>query len=248
MRQEDFEQAAYYLTSQGAWPVGELRRLRMFPELRINNDSFLSAFGDRRSGRNPLDRERMALLLTYLPDNSLARMDRGSMANSVETRAPFLHPALSDFSARLPINLQVRGSVLKYILRQALIGSVPSEIARRPKHGFHAIPMVSWMRAELGSLIREFLDPALLKRQGIFNAECVARVLREHKQGGRFNHWWKLWLLLVVQMWLRRYARKSPGPLTRESVAAGKAIRLTSSQENFRAPGANHVAGLQDEL
>jgi asparagine synthase (glutamine-hydrolysing) len=229
IRQEDFEQAAYYLTSQGAWPVDELRRLRMFPELRINNESFLSAFGASNSTRSPLARERMALLLTYLPDNSLARMDRGSMANSVETRAPFLHPALSDFSARLPMDMQVRGPVLKYILRQALIGSVPTEIVQRRKHGFHAIPMVGWMRGELGSLIQEFLDPAVLKSQGIFNAECVARVLSEHKRGGRFNHWWKLWLLLVLQMWLGQYAQKSKRPLLTEELPARTTAAVASS-------------------
>jgi len=248
MHQEDFEQASYYLTSQGAWPVGELRRLRMLPGLQSNNESFLTAFRDSNSRRTPLAQERMALLLTYLTDNSLARMDRGSMANSVEARAPFLHPALADFSARLPLNMQVRGSALKYILRQALAGSVPPEIVQRPKHGFYAIPMIAWLRqGELAGLIREFLDPTVLKRQGIFDAECVSQVLREHKQGGRFNHWFKLWLLLVLQMWLAHYGRKSPAPLVREPLPAEAAANLAPSQK-LSALGASNVAGLSNEL
>jgi asparagine synthase (glutamine-hydrolysing) len=248
MRQEDFEQASYYLTSQGAWAADEVRRLRQVPSLRVNNESFLSAFGDPKTRPGPLAQERMALLLTYLPDNSLARMDRASMASSVEARAPFLHPALSDFSARLPMDMQVRGSVLKYVLRQALVGYVPSEIVQRRKHGFNAIPMADWMRKELGSLIGEFLDPAELKRQGIFDGEFVAQALNEHRAAGRFNHWWKLWLLLVLQMWLKRYGRSSPSALVMEPLPAGIAEGITRSKESFSAAGATHVAGLQSEL
>lgn len=230
MRQADFEQASYYLTSYGAWSADELRVLKGQPDLCVNNESFLSAFERSSARRSALLRERMALLLTYLPDNNLARMDRASMANSVETRTPFLHPVLADFAARLPVDMHIRGSVLKYVLRQALAGSLPSEIVQRPKHAFNAIPMADWMRNELGSLIREFLDPTLLKSQGIFNAEQVARTLHEHRRGGRFNHWWKLWLLLVLQMWLGRYARKSPGAVLTESLPALTAAGLTSSQ------------------
>lgn len=217
IRQEDFEQAGYYLTSQGAWPVDELRALKVRPTLNANNQSFLAAFessGRRRSG---LLRERMALLLTYLPDNNLARMDRASMANSVETRTPFLQPALADFAARLPQDMQIRGPILKYILRQALAKSVSPEIVRRPKQGFNAIPMAVWMRKEFGGLIREFLNPADLKRQGIFKAEEIMRALDEHKRNGRFNHWWKLWLLLLLQMWIQKYSRKLTGGVLGES-------------------------------
>lgn len=241
MRQEDFEQASYYLTSGGAWPVDELRRLRNLPDLRPNNESFLSAFGDVNSRPGPLAQERMALLLTYLPDNNLARMDRASMASSVEGRAPFLHPALSDFSARLPLDMQIRGSALKYILRQALAGSIPPAIVQRPKQGFNAIPMADWMRNEFGSLIKDLLDPSELRRQGIFDAQLVAQTLDEHRRGGRFNHWWKLWLLLVLQMWLRHHDR-----LTRQM--APRAGVLASLERDSQSLGGTGVGRLQNEL
>jgi asparagine synthase (glutamine-hydrolysing) len=248
MHQENFEQASYYLTSQGAWTADEIRRLRQVPSLQVNNERFLSAFGDQETRPGPLAQERMALLLTYLPDNNLARMDRASMASSVEARAPFLHPALSDFSARLPMDMQVRGSVLKYVLRQALVGYVPSEIVRRRKHGFNAIPMAAWMRKELGSLIGEFLDPAELKSQGIFDGEFVAQALNEHRQAGRFNHWWKLWLLLVLQMWLKRYAQKPFAAPVLQSLPAGIVEGRMGLQKSFSTAGTVHVAGLQSEL
>jgi asparagine synthase (glutamine-hydrolysing) len=248
MRQSDFEQASYYLTSLGAWSAEELRALKGQPDLCVTNESFLSAFERSKAKPSALLRERMALMLTYLPDNNLARMDRASMANSVETRTPFLHPALSDFSARLPMDLQIRGSVRKYILRRALAGSVPSKIVERPKHGFHALPMAAWMRRELEGLILEFLDPRVLKGQGIFNAECVARVLREHKQGGRFNHWWKLWLLLVLQMWLGQYAQKSRRPSLTGELRARTTAAAASPQQNLRTFGASNVARLRNGL
>jgi asparagine synthase (glutamine-hydrolysing) len=209
--QDDFGQASYNLTSYGAWSVDELRKLKAQPDLTVDNESFLAAFESSGGRQRARDRARMALLLTYLPDNNLARMDRASMANSVETRAPFLHPMLSDFAAGLPRDMQIRGSILKYLLRHALSQFVSSEIAQRPKQGFNAIPMADWMRKELTNLIYEYLNPTTLKQQGIFSGEEVTRTLDEHGRRGRFNHWRKLWLLLVLQMWLRRHARPCSG-------------------------------------
>lgn len=237
MRQKDFEQGSYYLTSQGAWSVNELCALKGQPDLVVNNQSFVTAFTGQNATQNALLREHQALLLTYLPDNSLARMDRASMANSVEARTPFLHPALSDFAARLPLDMQIRGSALKYVLRQALSGFVHSEIVQRPKHGFNAIPMANWMRKEFKDLIGEFLDPPVLNKQGIFSSGVVSRTLDEHSRGGRFNHWWKLWLLLVLQMWLKHQG------LSSRRVAPGPDM-LASSGTDMRSSGGIDVARL----
>jgi asparagine synthase (glutamine-hydrolysing) len=217
-------QASYYLTGYGAWSIQELRRLRSEPDLTLRNESFMTAF-EARQGR-ALEREQNALLMTYLPDNNLARMDRASMANGVETRAPFLNPALLEFSGRLPLDLKVRGTVQKYILRKALAGSVPAHIVQRPKHGFNALPMRQWLRHQLSSVTARYLDPKFLKEQGVYEPHYLAQILAEHRQGGRFNHWWKLWLFLVLQMWLG--ARS--GVPSRKAVAAIEAVpKLDSS-------------------
>jgi asparagine synthase (glutamine-hydrolysing) len=200
------EEASYYLTSYGAWSVTELRRLKRDRELSVNVQTFLSAFHLRN---NAVDCQASALLATYLCDNNLARMDRASMANAVETRAPFLKPALLEFSDRLPFDMKIRGPNQKYILRRALARSVPETIVNRPKHGFNAIPMAAWLRKELSSLTEAFLEPAFLQSQGIFDADYAAQIVREHRQGGRFNHWWKLWLMLVLQMWLRARSQRA---------------------------------------
>jgi len=205
LNQPDLIQAAYYLTGYGAWSIGEAGQLIRNGVSHVQNERFVSAFNTATFRSRPLYREARALLVTYLPDNNLARMDRASMANAVETRAPFLNPHIAEFSMKLPLGMKIRGPVLKYLLRKALAGFVPVEIVARPKHGFDALPMAAWLRNELRFLIDEYLDPVRLKRQGIFQPQVVETVVKQHMTGGRFNHWWKLWQLLVLQMWLERW-------------------------------------------
>jgi asparagine synthase (glutamine-hydrolysing) len=202
LKQPNLLRAAYYLTGYGSWSVEEVGQLRGGVP-NIENSRFASAFNNTAS--HLLYCEARALLVTYLPDNNLARMDRASMANAVETRAPFLNPQIAEFSMKLPLEMKIRGPVLKYLLRKALAGFVPMEIVARPKHGFDALPMAAWLRNELRFLIDEYLDPVRLKRQGIFQPQVVETVVKQHMTGGRFNHWWKLWQLIVLQMWLERW-------------------------------------------
>ena len=206
LRHRSFFQSAYYLTGYGAWSLEEVSRLKGRKAPDIENTRFASAFNDNPSSSRPLFREAKALLWTYLPDNNLARMDRASMANGVETRAPFLHPGIAEFAVQLPLEMKIKGATSKYLLRKALARFVPKEVVRRPKHGFDALPMASWLRGELRFLVDAYLDPARLKRQGIFQPEVVEQVVGQHMREGRFNHWWKLWLLIVLQIWLEHWA------------------------------------------
>ena len=201
LRQDSATQAAYYLSGHGAWSADELCSLRGTNEA-LKNEGFVSVFEDP-SHRTPLDRAYAVLLSTYLPDNNLARMDRASMASSVEVRTPFLNPRIAQFAAELPLDLKLRGSESKFILRKYLSGIARSGMSKRPKHGFDALPMAVWLREDLHFLSREFLDPQEIKRQGFFDSECTTRVINQQKRGGSFECWWKLWLLLVLQMWLR---------------------------------------------
>lgn len=206
LKHRNFLQAAYDLAGYGAWSVEEVGRLRGRQVSNVKNERFTFAFNDTAPNPRPLLREAKALLTTYLPDNNLARMDRGSMANAVETRAPFLHPSIAEFGVKLPLDMKIRGSTLKYLLRKALGEFVAEDIVKRPKHGFDALPMTSWLRNELQFLVHEYLDATRLKRQGIFQPEVVEETVSQHMIGGRFNHWWKLWLLIVLQMWLESWA------------------------------------------
>jgi asparagine synthase (glutamine-hydrolysing) len=223
LRQDSATQAAYYLSGYGAWSGDELCSLRGTSEA-LKNEGFASVFEDP-SHRTALDRAYAVLLSTYLPDNNLARMDRASMANSVEVRTPFLNPRIAQFAAELPLDLKLRGSRSKYILRKHLSGIACAGMSQRPKHGFNAFPMAVWLRTDLHFLIREFLDPQEIKRQGFFDSECTTRVINQHKKGGSFECWWKLWLLLVLQMWLRgRNGGVDPSLISVENMAGSTPV------------------------
>ena len=206
LRQPDLMHAAQYVSAYGAWSHEQLRALRPLSAPRATNGGYGLAFGNPSPGEgHVLDRQVRALMLTYLPDNNLARMDRAAMANSVETRAPLLAPEFAEFAIALPRRLKLRGSVSKYVLRALLADFVTPEIANRPKRGFDAFPMAAWLRSDLRFLLDQYLDPTRLRRQGLFDPDRVSQTVREHMAGGRHNHWWRLWLLTVLQMWLERW-------------------------------------------
>lgn len=204
LKASSLSQALYTLNGHGSWSIEELNRLLSgTTNFTVEQSNFTSLFNELN--QSLMLRQAYFMIATYLPDNNLIRMDRASMANAVETRAPFLHPHIAEFSAKLPIKMKIRKNVSKYILRQALRefgGQEFESIASMPKHGFDAIPMATWLRGELRFLIDQYLDPKRLRKQGIFRAEVVEEIVQQHLKGGRFNHWWKLWLLIVLQIWI----------------------------------------------
>lgn len=140
---------------------------------------------------------------TYLEDDLLVKVDRASMACSLEMRTPFLDHRLMEFAARLPASLKLRRLQLKYILKKAVEPWLPREIVYRQKRGF-SVPIAGWMRAELGSLLDEKLNPEKLRRQGWFDPAFVTRLLEEHRSG-RADHRKALWTLLCFELWQERW-------------------------------------------
>lgn len=207
LRQPGMTLAAYFLAGHGAWTIDEVSRLRHAPPIDLAASRFARALSDATAGPRPLHRMTRALIETYLPDNNLCRMDRYSMANGVEARAPFLDPRFLQFASRLPLPLKIDGASMKVLPRRALARYVPGSVARRPKHGFDALPMATWLRGDLRFLTEEYLGAERLRRQGLFDATLVRQAVDEHARGGAHNHWWKLWLLIVLQMWLSRWGR-----------------------------------------
>ena len=143
----------------------------------------------------------------YLAEDILTKVDRASMAVSLETRAPFLDPRVAQFSASLPVNYKLRGSKGKFILKKAMEGLLPDEILYRPKKGF-GIPTAEWLKGRLNSLLREMLTPARLKDQGIFNSDFVQQLIKEHETGAASHHK-ELWTLLVFQLWWESFLQKA---------------------------------------
>ncbi|MBF6590969.1 MAG: asparagine synthase (glutamine-hydrolyzing) [Ktedonobacterales bacterium] len=151
----------------------------------------------------PLDQQQYADIKRYLPDDILVKVDRMSMAVSLETRGPFLDYTLVEFAARLPAALRLHGLDTKYLLKYAMRDLLPDAIIHRPKLGFN-IPYKNWLRQELRDLMREALAPARLRAQGIFQPAYVDGLVREHLAGTR-DHAHQLWQLLMFELWSERY-------------------------------------------
>ncbi len=136
---------------------------------------------------------------TYLPDDILCKVDRAAMAVSLETRVPFLDPAVIAASARLPLGMKIRGGEGKWALRQILYRHVPRELIERPKAGF-AIPVGDWLRGPLRGWAEDLLSPEALGRDGLIDPVPVRAAWREHLEDRRdWTH--RLWIVLMLQAW-----------------------------------------------
>ena len=122
--------------------------------------------------------------VTYLPDDILAKVDRASMAVSLETRVPFLDHRVAELAARIPLDMKVRGGRGKHILRELLYGLVPRELVERPKAGF-AIPVGEWIKGPLRPWAEDLLDPARLRAEGWFDAGAVVAPLARSSRAAR---------------------------------------------------------------
>jgi asparagine synthase (glutamine-hydrolysing) len=138
--------------------------------------------------------------VTYLPDDILAKVDRASMAVSLETRVPFLDHRVAEVAARIPLDMKVRGPTGKHILRQLLYRHVPEQLFDRPKAGF-AVPVGEWIRGPLRGWAEELLDPTRLAGEGWFDPKIVRRRWAEHLSGRR-DSTNALWAVLMFQAWL----------------------------------------------
>jgi asparagine synthase (glutamine-hydrolysing) len=141
-------------------------------------------------------------LLTYLPGDLLVKTDRCSMAASLETRAPFLDHRLVELAAQIPMDMKLKGSVTKHILKQAARGLLPDAIIDRPKHGF-GVPLGAWLRRDLASARETLLSPEARGR-GLLHLPVVERLLSEHADGKR-DHSGRLWALLTLEWWHRLF-------------------------------------------
>jgi asparagine synthase (glutamine-hydrolysing) len=152
------------------------------------------------AGREPLEKAFFLYARQFLLDRVLVKVDRISMMNSLEVRAPFLDRELMEFAFRLPAAWKIKGFSLKYILKKAMAPRLPRSIVRRPKRGF-MIPTARYLKENLRDRVEEFLGETHLTRQGLFRPQAVRRLWREH-QSGRQDYRRELWTLLVLQLWL----------------------------------------------
>jgi len=142
-------------------------------------------------------------ILTYLPDDILAKVDRATMATSLEARCPLLDHRLVEFAASLPLHYKVAGGQGKSILRAVLYKHVPRALVDRPKTGF-GIPLAEWLRGPLRDWAEALLDERKLESQGFLNAPTVRQTWSEFKARKQDSHY-QLWTLLMFQAWLEAW-------------------------------------------
>jgi asparagine synthase (glutamine-hydrolysing) len=145
-------------------------------------------------------------IATYLVDDIMVKVDRMSMAVSLEARAPFLDYRFVEFCATIPPDLRLKGKRTKHLLKEAMRGILPEPILNRRKEGF-SIPIKNWMKQELKPLLLEHLSPASLRETGFFEPGYVKRLIDEHMSGAE-NHSHRLWALLMFQMWYKTYIKQ----------------------------------------
>ena len=150
-------------------------------------------------GCDPLDRMLEVDTRFYLPNDMLVKVDRMSMACSLEARVPFLDYTLVELGARIPPRIKFKGREKKALLKRALRGIVPDSLLDGPKKGFN-VPIPIWLRGELAPMTRELLGETRQKRLGLFRPSVVGGMVEEHLRGGR-DLSFQLWGLLTFTIW-----------------------------------------------
>jgi asparagine synthase (glutamine-hydrolysing) len=148
--------------------------------------------------------EMMALdTISYMTDDILVKVDRAAMANSLETRVPFLDHTVFEHAWKMPFESKLNNGVTKDCLRKILYKYVPKELIERPKTGF-AIPLDVWLRGPLVAWADALLDEGRLQKEGFFDSEIIGKKWREHKSGDR-NWQYLLWDVLMFQVWFEKH-------------------------------------------
>jgi asparagine synthase (glutamine-hydrolysing) len=164
--------------------------------------SVYSIFGDyfkQAKDFNPLAQMQYVDIKTYLVDDILVKVDRMSMAVSLETRVPLLDYRLVEFALNLPDEMKIHRGETKRILRKTIKGLVPDRILSKPKQGF-SIPIKNWLRGPLKPLLLELLSSSTFQGRGFFNPTTVSKMIKDHLDN-KADHSHRLWALMVFELW-----------------------------------------------
>ena len=159
---------------------------------------------DECNARDYFERIMYVDMRLWLPDDLLVKVDRATMAYSLEARVPYLDHKFVEFVAKLDPGLKQRGDTRKYLLKKLAEKFLPHDIVHRRKQGF-VMPLSEWLETGLKERVERSLGAGGLGRRGLFQAGALEKLLREHRAGKR-NHAGRLWALTVLEVWFERYA------------------------------------------
>jgi asparagine synthase (glutamine-hydrolysing) len=195
-----------YTTVSSLYDI-ELRKSYFHPALHrsMRLEHLAAAYFSTCDSPEALDQMLHVDLNLWLADDLLAKVDRATMAHSIEARVPYLAPRLIEFAARLPSHHKLRGSTTKYLLKQvALQGLLPPEIVLRPKSGF-VLPLREWIQGDLKGALDDTLSASGLMSRNIVRPGVIERLRLEEAHQTK-QHATRLWALHTLELWLRKYA------------------------------------------
>ena len=174
------------------------------PGLVMVGDFASSVFRQETEARGlldtPISRWQYLDMLLYLPDDILVKVDRASMAASLELRVPLLDHRVVELAWQIPEAMKTNGTEGKIILRRILADYMPPQLFERAKKGF-GIPLSNWMRGPLSPWIEDLINPGMVKKHGILNSDVVWKIWQEHSSGRQDWGYW-IWDLVCLQAWL----------------------------------------------
>ena len=196
------------------------KKLLLNPDVhsKINKNTFETVTSHLKNKFISTDADRMLYLISkiYLTDDVLVKVDRASMATSLEVRGPFLDYKIQDFVSQLPYDFKLSRLTSKYLLKKVAKKHIPEYIIKRKKQGF-AIPVTKWLKHELKDTLLNYTSQSYIEKQGLFQYDFVNKLVQNH-----LNETWDnkklLWNLLVFQLWYEKYKPSigSTAPLTLE--------------------------------
>ena len=168
----------------------------------INPLSYMDKYFQKCNIQDKLNRELFVEINTWLVNNVLIKVDKMSMANSLEVRVPFLDHILVEFCATIPGNLKLKGLTTKYIFKKAMRKFLPENIIHRKKQGF-SFPIKNWLREQLRDYMTDLLNNSKINKK-YFNNYYINKLINQHLRGTH-NHSHRLWALITLELWHRKF-------------------------------------------
>ncbi len=177
---------------------------QIWPADAVPGASAAAAFSTSMNGLGPIEQMMLTDTAVVLPDQMLVKVDRASMAASLEVRSPFLDHRLLEWSWRQPLDVKTKGGVGKLVLREVLNGLVPQAIVDRPKMGFDP-PLATWLRGPLRDWAGDLVSGSQAVSNGWLDGGALQSTWSDHQSGAR-NYDYRLWSVVMLESWLRQYA------------------------------------------